>query len=101
MRYAGDSFSTYERDGVRAVPSPKRHQTRKPTNFNLENMGIDIGTAFRAFLAQAVVRRGMPFEMIEPRDPNGFSAQHVKRLMRAKAQIEAGRGKEHALIEAE
>lgn len=66
-----------------------------------ENMGIDIGTAFRAFLAQAVVRRGMPFEMIEPRDPNGFSAQHVKRLMRAKAQIEAGRGKEHALIEAE
>lgn len=66
-----------------------------------ENMGIDIGTAFRAFLAQSVFRRGLPFEMVEPTDPNGFSPQHVKRLMRAKAQIEAGEGQIHDIIEVE
>lgn len=66
-----------------------------------ENMGIDIGTAFRAFLVQAIARRGMPFEMVEPKDPNGFSPQHVKRLMRAKTQIEAGEGQIHDIIEVE
>lgn len=64
-----------------------------------QSMGIDTGSAIRAFLVQAVSRRAMPFDMVEPRDVNGFTPAQVKRLMRAKQQLDAGKGVVHDLIE--
>lgn len=77
------------------VPAELKHDA--DTLF--QSMGIDTGVAIRAFLAQAVGRRAMPFDMVEPRDINGFTPAQVKRLLRAKAQFDAGKGQIHELIE--
>ena len=57
-----------------------------------ESMGIDTGTAIRIFLAQSVGRRALPFDMAEPRDVNGYTPAEARRLLRAKRELDAGRG---------
>lgn len=80
-------------------------QVRVPTEIKkeadslFESMGIDTGTAIRIFLTQSVGRRALPFAMAEPRDINGYTPAEAKRLLRAKRELDAGRGLVRDLVD--
>lgn len=74
-------------------------QLKRDADVLFGNMGLETGDAVRVFLTQAVGRRAMPFEMVEPRDVNGFTRAQAQRLLRAKEQLDAGKGVRHELIE--
>ncbi|MEL7566268.1 MAG: type II toxin-antitoxin system RelB/DinJ family antitoxin [Dehalobacterium sp.] len=63
-----------------------------------EDMGLNMTTAFTIF-TKAVVRQGkIPFEIAA--DPF-YSEANQARLMKSIAELEAGKGKVHELIEVE
>ena len=69
---------------------------KKQAETLFEDMGMNMTTAFTIF-TKAVVRQGkIPFEIAA--DPF-YSATNQARLMRSIAQLEAGTGKIHGLIE--
>lgn len=64
-----------------------------------KSMGTNTSAVIRMCLTISVAQRRVPFELTEPRDINGFTSEQVERLMRGIAQLEAGEGKSHDLIE--
>jgi DNA-damage-inducible protein J len=63
-----------------------------------KNMGMNTTTAFTIF-AKTVVRKGkIPFEI--EADPF-YSEENQKRLRKAAADLDAGLGREHELIDAD
>lgn len=72
---------------------------RQFDNFCSE-IGMSMSTAFCIF-AKAVVRgRKIPFELTLENDPF-YSPENMVRLQKAAADLDAGKGKAHELIEAE
>jgi len=71
---------------------------KKQAEILFEAMGLNITTAFTIF-TKAVVRQGkIPFEITaEP----FYSEANQARLMKSIAQLEAGKGTAHELIEAD
>ena len=72
---------------------------KKAADELFKSMGMDTGTAVRVFLTQAVGSRRMPFEVVEPVDINGFTIAQRARILEAKAQLDAGLGVVHDIIE--
>ena len=71
---------------------------KKQVEKMFEEMGLNMSTAITVF-AKAVVRQGkLPFEVTA--DPF-WSEVNQKHLRKAIAELEAGKGKAHELIEAE
>ena len=69
---------------------------KKQAETLFDEMGMNMTTAFTVF-AKAAVRQGkIPFEIAV--DPF-YSESHQAHLMRAIAELESGKGKEHELIE--
>lgn len=66
-----------------------------------KSMGTSTSAVIRMCLTLSVAERRVPFELVEPRDVNGFTPAQVERLMRGIAQLEAGEGQIHDLIEAD
>jgi DNA-damage-inducible protein J len=66
-----------------------------------KSMGTNTSAVIRMCLTLSVAERRVPFDLAEPRDINGFTPAQVKRLMRGVAQIEAGEGQVHDLIESD
>lgn len=64
-----------------------------------KSMGTNTSAVIRMCITLSVAERRIPFELVEPRDVNGFSSAQIKRLMRGIAQLEAGKGQIHELIE--
>lgn len=61
-------------------------------------LGIPMSTAITMFLKSAVRTQGFPCELsIDP----FYSAKNLERLDKSIAQIEAGQGKPHTLIDAD
>lgn len=65
------------------------------------SMGTNTSAVIRMCLTLSVAQRRVPFELVEPRDINGFTPAQTERLMRGIAQLEAGKGQVHDLIEAD
>lgn len=59
-------------------------------------LGMDTSTAVRIFLKQSLIRGGLPFEVVE--DPF-YSESNINHLKKVIAEMEAGAGEIHALIE--
>ena len=74
-------------------------QLKRDADILFRSMGLETGDAVRVFLTQAVGHRAMPFEMAEPKDINGFTRAQAERLLRAKAQLYAGKGVQHELVQ--
>ena len=74
-------------------------QLKRDADMLFRSMGLETGDAVRVFLTQAVGCRAMPFEMAEPKDINGFTRAQAERLLRAKAQLDAGKGVQHELVQ--
>lgn len=71
-------------------------ELKKKAETMFDDMGLNMTTAFTIF-AKAVVREGkIPFEI--KTDPF-YSKANQERLLQAIAQLEAGKGTEHELIE--
>jgi DNA-damage-inducible protein J len=69
---------------------------KKQAEALFEDMGLNMTTAFTVF-TKAVVRQGkIPFEITS--DPF-YSEANQARLMKSIAQLEAGKGNAHELIE--
>ena len=63
------------------------------------DLGLNMTTAINVFLRQAIRRNGLPFEIAADDGlPKDFDRP---RLRRAIAQLKAGKGKPHDLIEAD
>ena len=64
----------------------------------LNDMGLNMSTAVNMFIKQIVKKRSIPFEITAKIDPfwNEFNQAHLKRAI---ADLNAGRGVEHELIE--
>ena len=65
-----------------------------------KSMGTNTSAIIRMCLTLSVAERRVPFDLTEPRDVNGFTPAQVRRLIRGIAQLEAGKGQVHDLIEA-
>ena len=63
------------------------------------DIGMSMTTAFCVFAKKAVKEQKIPFE-ISAEDPF-YSTANIERLKKAIADIEAGKGKKHELIEVE
>ena len=61
------------------------------------NVGMSMTTAFCIFAKKAVREQKIPFE-ITAEDPF-YSDENMKRLKKAIAELNQGKGKEHELIE--
>lgn len=62
------------------------------------SLGMNMTTAVNVFLRQAIRKGGIPFEVTTRSD--GFYNEHnVKRLNKAIADLKAGKGTQHELIE--
>jgi len=61
-----------------------------------DELGMNMSTAVHIFVKQALRQRGIPFEIsVDP----FWSNENQARLHRAVADLEAGKGKPHELIE--
>lgn len=73
-------------------------QLKKKAELMFEDMGLNMTTAFTIF-TKAVVRQGkIPFEITA--DPF-LSDENMERLRRAARDMDAGKGVEHDLLEAD
>jgi DNA-damage-inducible protein J len=64
------------------------------------DLGMNMTTAINVFLRQSIRKRGIPFEISAFSD--GFYNEfNQKRLDKAIADLKAGKGKQHELIEAD
>ena len=61
------------------------------------DIGMDMNGAIRLFLRQSVIRRRFPFEIISS-DPF-YSAENQRILSASIAELEAGNGTEHELMD--
>lgn len=61
-------------------------------------LGMNMTTAINVFLRQAIRAGGIPFD-VNTRADGFFNEYNQKRLDKAIADIEAGKGKRHELIE--
>ena len=61
-------------------------------------LGMNMTTAINVFLRQAIRKGGIPFE-ISMRDDGFYNEFNQKRLRKAIADLKAGKGKQHELIE--
>ena len=75
-------------------------EIKKQSEELFASLGMNMSTAINVFLRQAIRRRGIPFEIGLPDDglPKEFDRE---RLRRAIADLKAGKGKPHELIEAD
>ena len=74
-------------------------QLKRDADELFRSMGTNTSAVIRMCLTLSVAERRVPFELVEPRDINGFTPAQVKRFMRGIAQLEEGRGQNHDLIE--
>ena len=64
------------------------------------SMGTNTSAVIRMCLTLSVAERRVPFELVEPRDANGFTPAQARRLLHGIEQLEAGKGQDHDLLEA-
>ena len=77
------------------VDSQLRHEADELFN----RAGLDMSSAVRLFLRQAVIRRRLPFEVVSE-NPDPFWTEANQRVLRESiASIERGEGQTHELIE--
>lgn len=62
----------------------------------LNNIGISMSTAINMYIKAIARTNGIPFEV--KADPF-YSEKNMERLMKAKAQIDAGFGTEHEILD--
>jgi DNA-damage-inducible protein J len=62
------------------------------------DLGLDIPSAIRLFLKQAIARNGIPFPV--KRGDDFFNPHNVNHLKKALKALDAGEGVMHKLIEA-
>ncbi len=71
---------------------------------DLENMvnemGMNINTFFMVYAVKALRDRRIPFDIEAPEDPF-YSEENMKHLRKSIAQLNAGKGVVHELIETE
>ena len=72
---------------------------KKQADTLFNNVGMNTTTAVRLFLKQSLVKRGLPFEVVEE-DPF-YSEANQKELRRIYADVKAGKYETHELIEVE
>jgi DNA-damage-inducible protein J len=61
-------------------------------------LGMSLTTAYTVFTKAALRKRKIPFEIAADSDPF-YSAENQAYLLRAAAALDAGKGREHDLIE--
>nr|MBQ4319604.1 type II toxin-antitoxin system RelB/DinJ family antitoxin [Clostridia bacterium] len=62
------------------------------------NVGMSMTTAFTVFAKKVISERRIPFEISDDTDPF-YNPANIARLERAVADLNAGKGKTHELIE--
>ena len=73
---------------------------RKEADELFANAGLDMSSAVRLFLRQAVIRRRLPFEVISE-NPDPFWSEANQRVLKESIEsLERGEGQRHELIEA-
>lgn len=73
---------------------------RKQAETLFSNCGMDMSSAVRLFLRQAVIRHRLPFEVVSE-DPDPFFSKTNQRILRESIQsLERGEGQVHELIDA-
>ena len=73
---------------------------KEDLEYMTSEMGMNIPTFFMIYAVKALRSRCIPFEIDAPEDPF-YSEANMKRLRRSIAQLNAGRGTVHELIEAD
>jgi DNA-damage-inducible protein J len=73
------------------------NRLKKDADHFFSAAGLDITTAVRMFLRQVVIRQAIPFDIIA--DDPFYSQANQSVLKKSIRQLEAGKGKAHALIE--
>ncbi|NMN00052.1 DNA-damage-inducible protein J [Bifidobacterium sp. DSM 109958] len=71
-------------------------QTKKDMTALCDELGLSMSTAFNIFAKTMVRERRIPFSVTA--DPF-YSAENMRHLERSAAQMDAGMGKPHELIE--
>ncbi len=69
--------------------------TKQAADSLFQDLGMDTSTAIRIFLRQSVKRGGLPFEVADP----FYSKANMAQLRKAAAEMDAGKGKAHELLE--
>ena len=69
----------------------------------INSMGMNLEAFFTVYIVKALREKRVPFDIVAHDDDEDFdpfySEENMERLRRAKAQLDAGRGVEHELIE--
>jgi len=73
-------------------------QLKKQAETLFENLGMNMSTAFNVFVRQAVRDGGIPFK-ITVRSDDFYNPYNMKCLRESIAQLNAGKGSVHELIE--
>ena len=60
-----------------------------------KGLGLNLSTAFNMFLRQSIYKRGIPFEITEPK----YNPEMEARLIQAMKDFDEGKGIKHELIE--
>lgn len=63
------------------------------------SIGLNVSTAITAFVKATIRENGIPFALKAADDPYIYSEENMKYLRQGIAQIEAGNGKTHELME--
>ncbi len=66
----------------------------------VSEMGMNLSTFFMVYAVRVLRDRRIPFYIEAPEDPF-YSPANMERLRKSIAQLNAGEGKEHELIEAD
>ena len=71
---------------------------KKDAETLFKDLGLDMPTAIRLFLKQALIHNGIPFTIT--RSDDFYNEYNMKILKESIEQLDAGRGNLHDLIEA-
>lgn len=75
-------------------------QMKKDLDKMVDEMGMNLTTFFMVYAKRALRDRKIPFE-IEALDDPFYSEANMARLKKSIAQLNAGEGQEHELVEVE
>lgn len=73
-------------------------EVKKEAEILFEEMGVNMSSAVNMFLRQVIRTRGIPFEVTAKQD-DFFNPYNQKILRESIAQLEAGMGTVHEIIE--